>query len=615
MRSQVNSKRLATVSAGLVLLAGVLACGFGPSEADVRDMIAPSVVKVSSSLWSAGSGFLVEGNYVVTAAHVVWPSTQASIEFSDGTEHKDVSVVAFDHVADLAFLGPVETSLPFLKFADGEEESKGTATYVSGYTWDSEELVVSKGDSPTFIEWGYAAISNVISNAVAQAGMSGGPMTNGSGEVIGVLFGASDEESVGTSSRTVKNRLQKIELGREVSVLGSRLPPDVGKGVHEHEFTLNGPWDLETFVFDESIGVPITIDFEAYDDVEYAVVDPYGFSFFDHYYGTTFRPARKGLAPIEGLDDPGFLVIRQRFDREQKVKIRSSVPLARHVDPDDGTELKLGQMVAGVFDTPVDVDSYTISMYRDQEISVRFHYPTGGIVTIDHPGALRGGTTVEADGGSATVEFGYQAPSDGEYTITVRPSQLQFAGGYTLRASIGSTFDPIPILNEQRPGGELKSPAGEMLRFTFDHPVPSVQIDYPASITGSGEQVLGADLFEQGRRGEALALEQFDLTFYDETLSIDQYIRRSVLANGLSLRGEKVTARRESETASGAPVVVEDFEADDGRTKGIRLAYIHEGETGFMAIFYAPAEVFDEWRPVVDYCIGTFSVAGVSIAR
>ena len=40
----------------------------------------------------------------------------------------------------------------------------------------------------------------------------------------------------------------------------------------------------------------------------------------------------------------------------------------------------------------------------------------------------------------------------------------------------------------------------------------------------------------------------------------------------------------------------EDFEAHDGDTKGVRLAYIHEDETGYMAIFYAPAEVFDKWR-------------------
>ena len=61
--------------------------------------------------------------------------------------------------------------------------------------------------------------------------------------------------------------------------------------------------------------------------------------------------------------------------------------------------------------------------------------------------------------------------------------------------------------------------------------------------------------------------------------------------------------------------MIEDFEVDDGGMKGVRLAYIHEGETGFMAIFYAPGEVSTSGRPVVDYCIGTFSIGSFSIAE
>ena len=56
-------------------------------------------------------------------------------------------------------------------------------------------------------------------------------------------------------------------------------------------------------------------------------------------------------------------------------------------------------------------------------------------------------------------------------------------------------------------------------------------------------------------------------------------------------------------TSSGVPVVIEDFEADEGKTKGVRLAYFHEGETGFMVVFYAPTEVFEEWKPMVDYLL------------
>ena len=372
---------------------------------------------------------------------------------------------------------------------------------------------------------------------------------------------------------------------------------------------LNGPWDTETFVFRASPETLVTIEVEAGDDVEYAITNISGGTLFGPFTGRYFLRARAGISPFYGSDNPTFLVVRQRLDLEQTIRLNSTVPLARHSDPDDGRELEIGVPISGIFDTPVDVDRFTVTMQRDQRIGFRFRYPYGGAVTIDHPDAPRGGTTFVPDERTDKIEFDYLAPYDGEFAISVQPSSPQTPRGYTLLALISSN-DPRPLVNEHRPNDALSSPAGEMLRYTFDHPIPSVQIDYPLNITGSGEQVLGAALFEQGRRGETLALEQFDLGFYDEALSIDQYVRRSVLANGLPHRSKKVTARREVTTAAGAPVVIEEFEADDGKTKGVRLAYIHEGATGFMAVFYAPAEVFDEWRPVVDYCIGTFSVAG-----
>ena len=615
MRAQVTQYHLATVCAGLVLLVSVIACGSEPSEADVRDMIAPSVVKVRGEFGGGGSGFLVEGNYVVTAAHVVWPSTDATIVFDDGTEHTDIPVVSYDLLADLAFVGPIKTSVPHLEFADVESEREGNTAFIVGYSRDVEGLTVHRGEFLAH-EWlGVAEVSNVSSTAQPWWGMSGGPATNGNGKVIGVLYGGRDFGSISTSSHTVRDRLHKIALGLEISDLGSRIPSGTGEGSQEHEFVLSGSWDTKTFIFRKSSEPLVDIKVEAGDDVEYAVVNVFGGTLYGPLTGRHFRTARQRMSPIYGWDSPSFLVVRQRLDREQTVRVKSTVPLERYADPDDGRELKIGVTVAGVFDTPVDVDRYTITMHRDQQIGVLFRYPSGGTVTIDHAEAPRGGLTIRSEVGTDTLQFDYLAPDSGEFTITVSPTDLQPPRAYTLLASLSSSLGSKPINPPEKPRIVLTSPVGDLLRYTFEHSPPSVQIDYPLNITGSGEQVLGAALFEQGRRGETLALEQFDLGFYDEALSIDQYVRRSVLAIGLPHRSKKVTARREVETAAGAPVVVEDFEADDGKTKGVRLAYIHEGATGFMAVFYAPAEVFDEWRPVVDYCIGTFSVGGEAIVR
>ena len=615
MRERVIPNRLATICAGLALLASVVACGSGFSEADLRSKIAPSVVKVRSEFRGGGSGFLVEDNYVVTAAHVVWPSTTATIEFSDGREHADISVVSYDLLADLAFLGPIETTVPHLEFADVESEREGNTTLNAGYSRDLEELIVRRGEFLAHELLGVADVAYVSSTAQSWWGMSGGPATNGTGKVIGVLFGGRDFGSISTSSHTVSDRLQKMALGLEISELGSRIPSDTGEGSNEQEFVLNGPRDTQTFVFRASSEPLVDIKIEAGEDVEYAVVNVFGGTLYGPYTGRHFRTARQRMSPIYGWDSPSFLVVRQRLDREQTIRVKSTVPLALHADPDDGRELKNGVTIAGVFDTPVDIDRYTISMNRDEQIGVQFRYPYGGTVTIDHAEAPRGGLTIHSEVGTDTLQFDYQAPNSGEFTIAVSPTDLQRPWAYTLLASASLSIGSKPLNPPEKPRIILTSPVGDMLRYTFAHPIPSVQINYPVNITGSGEQVLGAALFEQGRRGETLALEQFDLGFYNEKVSIDQYVSRSVLVNGLPLWSEKVTARREVKTATGAPVVIEDFEADDGKTKGVRLAYIHEGATGFMAIFYAPAEIFDEWRPVVDYCISTFSVGGEAIVR
>ena len=192
MRAQVIQYHLATVCAGLVLLVSVIACGSEPSEADVRDMIAPSVVKVRGEFGGGGSGFLVEGNYVVTAAHVVWPCTDATIVFDDGTEHTDIPVVSYDLLADLAFVGPIKTSVPHLEFADVESEREGNTAFIVGYSRDVEGLTVHRGEFLAH-EWlGVAEVSNVSSTAQPWWGMSGGPATNGNGKVIGVLYGGRD---------------------------------------------------------------------------------------------------------------------------------------------------------------------------------------------------------------------------------------------------------------------------------------------------------------------------------------------------------------------------------------------------------------------------------------
>ena len=122
-------------------------------------------------------------------------------------------------------------------------------------------------------------------------------------------------------------------------------------------------------------------------------------------------------------------------------------------------------------------------MNRDEQIGVQFRYPYGGTVTIDHAEASTRRTPLSTPKWERIrCQFDYQAPDSGEFTIAVSPTDLQRPGAYTLTASASSSIGSKPLNPPEKPRIILTSPVGDMLRYTFAHPIPSVQIEYPADI-------------------------------------------------------------------------------------------------------------------------------------
>ena len=585
----------------------------------VLEKLRPSMVRIRVNDQDYGSGFVVEGDYVVTAAHVAWPYSAADIVFEDGTEQTNVPVIGYDYHADIAFLGPINTSAPHVELANIDDEYEGSPVFALGYPVDGTELSVTAGEFEGVWDWTSADVMTVGSTAAASRGMSGGLMTNRDGEVIGVLIRGGESGTIGASSNNLRDRLGKIERGEKASATRLRLLP-YHDGRKEHEFVLQGRWDTETFVFRSDGETAVTIEFDSYEDVEYGLFNEFGSSDFRVWHGgTRIVPEYQSTRHSTGTDKlyypfypygTWFIVLRQLFDIKREGVIKSSIPLTRYHDADDGGEIQIGDTVAGVF-TPGDVDRYSIELNKGQKVRIRIDANDTLRVTVDHPTAPPY-EIVSFEG--RLGEFQYYAPNDTKYTIVVQsPGQV---GGYTL--SVSNLSGSADVVRPERPVNVIDSPAGDMLRHAFERPSPTVQLNYPANITGGDHSgVVGAALFEQGRRGETVALEEADLTYLkqsaDMMFSFGEYIERSVLMKSLPFSNEVVTDRREVETPMGSPILIEEFDADDG-LKGVRLLYLHEEETGFMAVYYAPSEVFEEWRPVVDYSIGTFSVGGFSVA-
>ena len=595
-----------------LVLALCAACGGELSEEGVLKKLAPSMVTVQFRGADSGSGFLVDGNYIVTAAHVVWGLPGIDILLEDGTIHESVPVTAYDYFADLAFLGPVDTLAPPVEFAEADSLAAEDTVFNVGKTKQLGGLAVTKGEFTRTLEWPEADVTFVLSSAVGKPGMSGGIIANERGEVIGVHVQGDHRGSLGPSSEAVEDRLEKLARGEDITVLGSRELPDVRDGSREHRFVLRDRWDTVTLVLESSRK---GIEFDSYRDVEYGLFDING----NGDSKPPFRTVQESLSDQYGptavccYGGTGLVEIRQRFDIERQVTLKSVGPLIQRDDPDDGRQLRIGDTVAGAIDTPGDIDRYTIDLAAGESIAIRLSALRPILVTVEHSDA----PPYDVVSGDVYFdEIKYRAPVDATYTVAVqmRPADFGHPVGYTLTA-LKSWADP----NRRGFSAVFDTPVGEVLRHSLDHRVPRIQIDYPANVTGGDREEIAAEFFEQDRWGRTVTMEKRDLSHHrrrpDEELSVDNYMNRSVLSSAFPYKGVKVvTARRVVETPSGAPVLIEDFEVDNGGMKGVRLAYIHEGETGFMAIFYAPGEVFDEWRPVVDYCIGTFSIGGYSIA-
>ena len=577
------------------------------SKEDVLNKLAPSLVTMQFRRTNGGSGFLVKGNYIVTAAHVVWGLPEMDVLLHDGTLLEDVPVIAYDYFTDLAFLGPIDTSAPPLQFAEIDALTTEDRAFIFGDPRGPGGQKVSEGNFHSTWNWPEANVTTLSVSAEAKLGMSGGPITNEEGEVMGVLVRRQGEKLAwGPSPDIVKDRLEKLARGEEITILGNRELPDAREGSHEFEFVLRDRWDTATFV---SVGSNHSLEFDSYRDVEYGFFDYRG----DGAFRPDFRSTQDRLTDRCCLTGPGFVEVRQPFDIERHVTLRSEAPLIRRDDPDDGRPLRFGQTIAGAIDTPGDIDRYTIDLFGGESVALKLSSLNSLLVTIDHPDAPPYDTVSQE---LYFKELKYFAPVNATYTVTLQLSPGKFSHplGYILTALDSSWYS-----KRRDDSAVLNSPLGDMLRHKFDHRVPTIQIDYPVNITGGDKKVIAAELFEQDRWGRTVTLEKRDLSHHrnhpDEELSVADYMERSVLSGTFPYKTEKtVTARRKIETPSGAPVLIEEFEADNGGMKGVRLAYIHEGETGFMAIFYAPGQVFDEWRPVVDYCIGTFSIGDFSLA-
>ena len=148
----------------------------GTSSAYVYTWVAPSVAFVETPI-ASGSGVLIEGGYVVTYHHVIWPFEPVEVTFPDDLKLY-VPVAAWDPLADIAVLGPLDAPVPPpLELLDGESLPIGSELFLVGYPAEAEsypQVSITRGILSRLREWEQLGMTYFQTDAAITGGQSGG---------------------------------------------------------------------------------------------------------------------------------------------------------------------------------------------------------------------------------------------------------------------------------------------------------------------------------------------------------------------------------------------------------------------------------------------------------
>ncbi|MEA2024055.1 MAG: serine protease [Actinomycetota bacterium] len=403
----------------------------------VYELSAPSIASITTDI-SGGSGILIDGGFVLTAAHVVWPYRFVRVVFANGTEVQNAPVIGRDPFGDLAIVDVSGTDNlpPAAEIGDGEDIPLGRPVYLVGYPGESEEYphpTISEGILSRTREWESEQWTFLQSDAAAVGGQSGGALVDEYGTVIGIT-GFSFLEEFGLSGSLVDatSRIERMRSGEDLGDLGDRLPPQ-GRGTDTMTLSFENAWQDYVFVFEAPLYENVW--FEATSDADVslmlATIDGLEIALADE--------TVDGEETIEELITylgPHLLRV-ENFSESGEAELRSSVDLVEWPDPDDGRLLTRNTTIAGNADYPGDFDWYLVELGAGEVLTIDVDsIAFDPVLMVDGPEALGFVLAVDDDSGGGL--FGtnprivYTADETGTFIIVVADGGATGPGAYRL---------------------------------------------------------------------------------------------------------------------------------------------------------------------------------------
>lgn len=183
------------------------------NESDTVKKVRRSVVRVVGGE-SEGSGFVIQkGGLILTNFHVIEFEPNPKVILPDNT-FETAQITMADKDADLAII-KIKKELPVLRLAHLDELSPAEEVLAIGYplggSLDGESFVI-KGSFSRFARDKQNGVQYLLTDITMISGISGGPMVNIYGEVIGINTSGLSSGGLGVaiSSDSIKEKCHQM---------------------------------------------------------------------------------------------------------------------------------------------------------------------------------------------------------------------------------------------------------------------------------------------------------------------------------------------------------------------------------------------------------------------
>jgi hypothetical protein len=395
----------------------------------------------------SGSGFLIDGGYIVTCAHVTWPFENVTATFPNGSEFQ-VQVLNYDLMADIAVFKPVSVNISPLSLASQANISIGDPVFAIGYPGDNKEHTqptLSQGITSTFRNSTFPELTYIQTDAATGFGQSGGGLFSNKGEFLGMfLYTYGSNFALAMYYTDLSDRVSRLINGEDVAGLGPRLLPTKG-GQKEFHFTLEDWVDnSRVFVIRQPEGTTIDIEATCTKDISLLLFKA------DGYWIDEADDHTRGTESIStNIDDEGpcFLAVISDATSKADIELSSSCNLIPLDDVDDFNEIEVGDTISASLDYVADVDFYFIDLSKNEKIDINLYslmidsalmvFPQDlDLLTEEDLEESSVDDWLDDDSGggllSTNAQLEFTAPKAGTYVIMIGDSSDESIGGYTL---------------------------------------------------------------------------------------------------------------------------------------------------------------------------------------